>query len=262
MNRMFRRALAAVSTVTACAALTLGLAPAASAAPAPINLDSSSCPSNIVEGDTGGCITELQELLDAYGARLSVDGDFGPATLAAVKVFQRMSDIGVDGQVGPQTKASLYSRPGDVRGTAMPIYLDESGKFGGRGCLDADSNYAGAHAQPVQGWACLGDINQQWEIYKVPNQSGSYIVVNRQDGNCLDATFGSSSGNGVAAIAAPCNGTDSQKWQTTVGTGAKVMWSLVSGRCLDHDATAANLDGQKVQTWDCNGSSWQADYFF
>jgi hypothetical protein len=259
---MSRRVLAAVSTGAFCAALAIGLAPSASAAPAPINLNSSSCPANIVENDTGGCITELQTLLNAYGARLSVDGDFGPATLAAVKVFQRMSGIGVDGQVGPQSKASLYTHPGDVRGAAMPIMLDESGSFGGVGCLDANSNYSGSPAQPVQGYACLGDVNQRWEIYKVPNQGNTYIVVNHQNGHCLDATYAAGGGNGVAAIDAPCTGENSQKWQTTVGTGAKVMWNIASGRCLDHDATATGLDGQKVQTWDCNGSTWQMEYFF
>jgi peptidoglycan hydrolase-like protein with peptidoglycan-binding domain len=77
-------------------------------APAPINLNSGSCPSNIVQGQHSGCVTELQSLLNHHGAELAVDGDFGPATRSAVIDFQSGAGISVDGQVGPQTKAALY----------------------------------------------------------------------------------------------------------------------------------------------------------
>jgi peptidoglycan hydrolase-like protein with peptidoglycan-binding domain len=79
-----------------------------SGAPAPINLNSGSCPSNIVQGQHSGCVTELQSLLNHHGAALAVDGDFGPATRNAVLDFQSSAGISVDGQVGPQTKAALY----------------------------------------------------------------------------------------------------------------------------------------------------------
>jgi peptidoglycan hydrolase-like protein with peptidoglycan-binding domain len=79
-----------------------------SGAPAPINLNSGSCPSNIVQGQRSGCVTELQSLLNHHGAELAVDGDFGPATHSAVIDFQSGAGISVDGEVGPQTKAALY----------------------------------------------------------------------------------------------------------------------------------------------------------
>jgi peptidoglycan hydrolase-like protein with peptidoglycan-binding domain len=77
-------------------------------APAPINLNSGSCPSNIVQGQRSGCVTELQTLLNHHGAYLAVDGDFGPNTRQAVVDFQSAAGISVDGEVGPQTKAALY----------------------------------------------------------------------------------------------------------------------------------------------------------
>jgi peptidoglycan hydrolase-like protein with peptidoglycan-binding domain len=79
-----------------------------SGAPAPINLTSSACPGNIVQGQKSGCVTELQSLLNHHGADLAVDGDFGPATRNAVLDFQSEKGISVDGEVGPQTKAALY----------------------------------------------------------------------------------------------------------------------------------------------------------
>ncbi|MER5472013.1 peptidoglycan-binding protein [Streptomyces sp. NPDC002935] len=77
-------------------------------APAPINLNSASCPGEIVKGQRSGCVTELQSLLNHHGADLAVDGDFGPMTDSAVRDFQAEKGLSVDGQVGPNTKAALY----------------------------------------------------------------------------------------------------------------------------------------------------------
>ncbi|MGC4982536.1 peptidoglycan-binding protein [Streptomyces sp. DT193] len=79
-----------------------------SGAPAPVNLNSGSCPSSIVKGQRSGCVTELQSLLNHHGADLAVDGDFGPLTDSAVRDFQAEKGLSVDGQVGPNTKAALY----------------------------------------------------------------------------------------------------------------------------------------------------------
>jgi hypothetical protein len=55
---------------------------------APVSLTSPSCPTNIVQGEFDGCVTELQDLLNQHGAGLGFDGDFGANKLAAVKTFQ------------------------------------------------------------------------------------------------------------------------------------------------------------------------------
>lgn len=55
----------------------------------------------------GPDVRRLQERLSAHGASLRVDGDFGPATEAAVKAFQRQRGLTPDGIVGPKTWAAL-----------------------------------------------------------------------------------------------------------------------------------------------------------
>ena len=105
------------------AVLVSGLATPAMAAPAPVDLNSSSCPANMVSGEDDGCVVELQTLLNTHGFGLGVDGDFGANTVAAVRTFQSETGIGVDGQVGPQTKAALYVSSGSV---PDPITLTSS----------------------------------------------------------------------------------------------------------------------------------------
>jgi len=66
----------------------------------------------LVEGDTGPAVKTLQTRLNVWGANLTVDGDFGALTLAAVKAFQTEQKLTVDGIVGPQTWAALNQNPG------------------------------------------------------------------------------------------------------------------------------------------------------
>jgi peptidoglycan hydrolase-like protein with peptidoglycan-binding domain len=54
-------------------------------------------------------VRSLQYLLDAHGARLTVDGLFGPATDAAVRAYQRTHGLAVDGVVGSATWSSLIT---------------------------------------------------------------------------------------------------------------------------------------------------------
>jgi peptidoglycan hydrolase-like protein with peptidoglycan-binding domain len=66
----------------------------------------------LVEGDTGPAVKTLQTRLNVWGAHLTVDGDFGASTLAAVKAFQTAHKLTVDGIVGPKTWAALNQNPG------------------------------------------------------------------------------------------------------------------------------------------------------
>jgi len=64
-------------------------------------------------GATGKVVSALQARLNALGVKppLKADGTFGPATLAAVKAFQKAHGLKVDGMVGPLTTAALRGKP-------------------------------------------------------------------------------------------------------------------------------------------------------
>jgi Putative peptidoglycan binding domain len=61
----------------------------------------------VQRGGTGERVKSVQYLLNQRGAGLTVDGDFGPATEAAVRSFQSANSLGVDGVVGSQTWPKL-----------------------------------------------------------------------------------------------------------------------------------------------------------
>ncbi len=62
------------------------------------------------QGDTGSNVVTLQQALDYLGNSLTVDGDFGPLTDAAVKAFQGSQGLTQDGIVGPLTRAALAAK--------------------------------------------------------------------------------------------------------------------------------------------------------
>src|SRR3990167_2073344 len=68
---------------------------------------------NLTRGSKGEEVKRLQEALNAsgIGVNLKVDGDFGPATEAAVRAYQSSKNIKSDGIVGQQTIATLSGTP-------------------------------------------------------------------------------------------------------------------------------------------------------
>ena len=63
--------------------------------------------SQVSYGSKGSSVTELQKLLNQNGYNLSVDGDFGSKTQAAVKDYQQKNNLSVDGIVGANTWGAL-----------------------------------------------------------------------------------------------------------------------------------------------------------
>jgi murein L,D-transpeptidase YcbB/YkuD len=62
---------------------------------------------NLQFGSIGSAVRLLQGILDKDGAKLVVDGIFGPLTEAAVKAFQSAHHLPADGIVGPATWRDL-----------------------------------------------------------------------------------------------------------------------------------------------------------
>jgi len=79
----------------------------------------------ISQGDTGPAVTKAQQRLNAWGASppLTVDGDFGPATLAAAETFQRAHSLTVDGIIGPATWAELNKTPNPPGALPAPAWV-------------------------------------------------------------------------------------------------------------------------------------------
>lgn len=63
-------------------------------------------------GSTGDAVSALQNMLNAAGYSVDVDGDFGDRTHHAVVAFQKSQRLDADGVVGPKTWQTLASLVG------------------------------------------------------------------------------------------------------------------------------------------------------
>jgi hypothetical protein len=73
-------------------------------------LFSPGCQQVVSMGQHDQCVLEVQNLLKDAGARLAVDGDFGPETLKRVTAFQVLAGLPPKGVVDDATKQALYDR--------------------------------------------------------------------------------------------------------------------------------------------------------
>jgi len=75
------------------------------------NSDAKESPGTLHQGDMGYAVRALQQRLIelGYNSVGTADGDFGPNTKSAVRDFQDLNDLDVDGIVGPKTRAALDS---------------------------------------------------------------------------------------------------------------------------------------------------------
>ena len=73
------------------------------------------------EGSSGNDVKKLQEILRERGFNPgSIDGDFGPATTAALIAFQKSEGLLADGIAGPRTQAALGLTDDDSLPSAIP----------------------------------------------------------------------------------------------------------------------------------------------
>ena len=83
--------------------------------------------------DEGYAVIILQDaLVSRYGYAIDVDGYFGPGTERAVRDFQRIAGLEVDGLVGPNTWSALGGQPGwdlDGNGSIDPDEVEVVGDY-------------------------------------------------------------------------------------------------------------------------------------
>ncbi|WP_195911340.1 C40 family peptidase [Streptomyces kaniharaensis] len=121
-RRRISLGLSLASVLTGVGAFTATATGTAAAVPAPpvsspISIQSAACPTNMQQGETDGCVTQLQMELDLAGAQIGADGQFGPATYNAVVNFQSSHGLTADGIAGPATKNTLDSIAAGISGT-------------------------------------------------------------------------------------------------------------------------------------------------
>ena len=86
-------------------------------------------------GDQGNEIAEIQAALASQGYDVTADGDFGPATQAAVQAFQSANGLDNDGLVGAMTYQALMGRN-------MPV-VSRSSNYIARRIINNSLNYVG-----------------------------------------------------------------------------------------------------------------------
>ncbi|MFI6622437.1 protein kinase [Streptomyces sp. NPDC050528] len=215
--------------------------------PAGLDIRVASCVHELTSGSHGDCVKALQLLLAGYGLHVTVDGDFGAATVDALKVFQTEAGTPASGTVDAQIATLLYGTPrGPVRAGSVTVTESVHAVNVAR-CLDA-------HVSAVQVWACNGTAPQKWALFHVPGHNSQYLVVNQGSHSCLDADASTVGQNFSKIRARSCDGLSAQRWQ--LGSGG-ILVSAPDGFCLDAEASESGQDGQTVQTFGCAGSSNQ-----
>lgn len=103
-------------------------------------------------------VRDIQSRLNAHGAKLAVDGLYGPATTAAVRAFQKAQGLAVDGDVGPQTwgalKAAPAAKPAPAKESASaPAFPLSAGSYFGpkEGPSESVSGYF-SHRADLRRW--------------------------------------------------------------------------------------------------------------
>lgn len=163
--------LAAVTTFSG-----IGITVAATTAGAATRTCSASTPASsrpvLRYADRGSCVTQAQLRLRANGVSIGADGSFGPATLSAVKSFQRSKGLSVDGIVGPIT----WSRLLGGKPTPSPYRSSRCGNNGNKVLLVFDDT-----SRSMAGFRSLVDTAKANGIGIGVAPNGNAVVAGRVD---------------------------------------------------------------------------------
>ena len=106
-------------------------------------------------GDQGSEVAEIQGRLALLGYDVVADGDFGPATVDAIKEFQAANGMTADGLVGPATYMALL-------GKDMPD-ISRGSSYISRRIISTSLQYQGVPyvfggTSPIYGFDCSGFV--------------------------------------------------------------------------------------------------------
>jgi peptidoglycan hydrolase-like protein with peptidoglycan-binding domain len=126
-------------------------------------------------GRRGWDVAELQFLLRRSGIFVSIDGDFGPVTQAAVVGMQKGADLRADGIVGPQTIAVL----GRTRGRIFRLGIQADV----RGQIDRWSRYYGVDGRLACALSWMESGHQPgvvsstgaWGVFQIQPATWDYV---------------------------------------------------------------------------------------
>ncbi|WP_328726147.1 D-Ala-D-Ala carboxypeptidase family metallohydrolase [Streptomyces sp. NBC_00259] len=140
------------------------------------------------QGANGADVTQLQIRVAGYpgsGAVLAIDGDYGPATTAAVKRFQSAYGLAADGVAGPGTFNKLYALQDD---DCTPIH------FSYAELNDCNSTWAGGAVSAAT--AKSNALRTMWKLEAMRHALGDQpitVTSGFRSHACNDAVGGASS---------------------------------------------------------------------
>ena len=232
--------------------------------PAPVNIGgtpTSGTGELLAKGAKGAEVSKLQELLNKAGATppLTVDGDFGPGTEAAVTDFQRRNNLPADGIVGEMTRAALQKTQSPSTGTVGNGEYKSSFEIkpGSKGpeverlkkALTDAGFYTGAINQEMgaQGVEALKKAKEQLKLGGAPDVAGEFTVKKIEEFARTQSSGGATGASGAAGLLKPVRQQDATSCGLTsiamitnavnakTGTGARPI--------TDQDLRAENGGG-------------------
>ena len=107
-------------------------------------------------------------------------------------------------------------------------------------------------------FSCSSALYQKWTMKSYTD--GSYAIINKASGNCLDVNNGSLD-NGAEILSFACHYGINQRWyKTPLNNGTYALKNVKSGKCLSIYPKQAAIDGSGLTQWTCEyGQNQQWD---